>query len=49
MVGLDGKTTFGGLPATPIPDARGGAGPGAAEKVKSVEPPRAPVDPKVFR
>jgi hypothetical protein len=49
MVGLDGKMMLGAVPSAPIPDARGGAGPHAADKVKSVDPPRAPVDPKVFR
>lgn len=49
LAGLDGKSGLASSGEVPIPDAKGGAGPQKPEKVRSVEPPRPPVQPPPSR
>jgi hypothetical protein len=50
LLGLDGRDVLGGaFLSTPIADERGDAASYSAEGVKSLDPPRPPVDPGLLR
>jgi hypothetical protein len=50
LLGLDGRSALDAFPGSaPVADPRADGAAHAGDQMKSLEPPRPPVDPKVFR